>query len=221
MAEGFEQVELTGPRNALQAAGAHTEIVSLTPGTVQGLNHIALGDKFPVDRLVKDVKAAEYDALLLPGGAVNPDTLRPDKDAMKFVHDFYDAGKPIAAICHAPWSLSETGIVDGLKMTSWPSLQHELRLGGAEWVDQAVVSDRGIVTSRNPQDIPAFNPMMIEQEFPGSLQSCAEQRPCWVALVKVRSARSSGKCGNDSHVQSALRVPDRLPAAYALGDLDC
>lgn len=161
VAEGFEQVELTEPRNALQAAGAQTEIVSLKPGTVQGLNHIDLGDKLPVDRLVKDTQASHYDALLLPGGAVNPDQLRLDKDAMAFVRAFYDAGKPIAAICHAPWSLSETGIVDGLKMTSWPSLQHELKLGGAQWVDQEVVSDRGIVTSRNPQDIPAFNQEMI------------------------------------------------------------
>ncbi len=162
VAEGFEQVELTEPRDALRSAGAQTEIVSLKHGTVQGLNHIDLGDKLPVDRLVGDVKAADYDALLLPGGAVNPDQLRLDKSAMAFVRAFYDAGKPIAAICHAPWSLSETGIVDGLKMTSWPSLQHELKLGGAHWVDQEVVSDRGIVTSRNPQDIPAFNQKMIE-----------------------------------------------------------
>jgi protease I len=162
VAEGFEQVELTQPRDALHSAGAQTEIVSLKPGTVQGLNHIDLGDKLPVDRLVKDTQASDYDALLLPGGAVNPDQLRLDKDAMTFVRAFYDAGKPIAAICHAPWSLSETGIVDGLKMTSWPSLQHELKLGGAQWVDQEVVSDRGIVTSRNPQDIPAFNQKMIE-----------------------------------------------------------
>lgn len=160
--EGFEQVELTEPRDALHSAGAQTEIVSLKPGTVQGLNHINLGDKLPVDRLVGDVKAADYDALLLPGGAVNPDQLRLDKGAMALVRAFYDAGRPIAAICHAPWSLSETGIVDGLKMTSWPSLQHELKLGGAQWVDQEVVSDRGIVTSRNPQDIPAFNQKMTE-----------------------------------------------------------
>ena len=157
VAEGFEQVELTQPRDALQAAGAQTEIVSLKPGTVQGLNHIDMGDKFPVDRTVAEAQASDYDALLLPGGAVNPDLLRIDQDAMKFVKAFYDAGKPIASICHGPWSLSEIGVVDGLKMTSWPSLQHELKQGGAEWVDQEVVSDRGVVTSRNPQDIPAFN----------------------------------------------------------------
>ncbi|MGY2892645.1 type 1 glutamine amidotransferase domain-containing protein [Deinococcus sp. UYEF24] len=162
VAEGFEQVELTQPRDALQAAGAQTEIVSLKSGTVQGLNHIDMGDKFPVDRLAKDARADDYDALLLPGGAVNPDLLRIDEDAMKFVKAFYDAGKPIASICHGPWSLSEIGVVGGLKMTSWPSLQHELKQGGAEWVDQEVVSDRGIVTSRNPQDIPAFNEKMIE-----------------------------------------------------------
>jgi protease I len=162
VAEGFEQVELTQPRDALQAAGAHTEIVSLKSGTVQGLNHIDMGDKFPVDRTVAEAQASDYDALLLPGGAVNPDLLRIDQDAMKFVKAFYDAGKPIASICHGPWSLSEIGVVDGLKMTSWPSLQHELKQGGAEWVDQEVVSDRGVVTSRNPQDIPAFNKKMIE-----------------------------------------------------------
>jgi protease I len=176
VAEGFEQVELTQPRDALQAAGAQTEIVSLKPGTVQGLNHIDMGDKLPVDRLVKDTQASDYDALLLPGGAVNPDTLRLDPDAMKFVRAFYDAGKPIATICHGPWSLSETGIVDGLKMTSWPSLQHELKLGGAQWVDQEVVSDRGIVTSRNPQDIPAFNQKMIEVFAEGDQSSKRPQK---------------------------------------------
>jgi protease I len=117
------------------------------------------------------VQVSEYDALLLPGGAVNPDALRMNEQAMAFVRAFYDQGKPIAAICHGPWSLSETGVVRGLRMTSWPSLQHELRLGGADWVDQEVVVDRGVVTSRNPQDIPAFNQKMIEEFAEGDHSS--------------------------------------------------
>jgi len=169
--DGFEQVELTEPQAALKAAGATTHIVSLKEGEILGLNHIDHGDKFKVDHAVADVQASDYDALLLPGGAVNPDSLRTDDTAMAFVKAFYDAGKPIAAICHGPWSLSETGVVKGLKMTSWPSLQHELRLGGAEWVDQEVVVDRGIVTSRNPQDIPAFNRKMIEEFAEGDHSS--------------------------------------------------
>lgn len=168
---GFEQVELTAPRDALTAAGATTHVISLKPGEILGLNHLDKGDQTAVDKTVDEVQASEYDALLLPGGAVNPDALRMDPQAMSFVRAFYDLGKPIAAICHGPWSLSETGVVDGLKMTSWPSLQHELRLGGAEWVDQEVVVDRGIVTSRNPQDIPAFNRKMIEEFAEGDHSS--------------------------------------------------
>lgn len=170
-AEGFEQVELTQPRQALTDAGATTEIVSLKAGEIQGLNHIDKGDMVKVDKTVDDVSASDYDGLLLPGGAVNPDTLRLSKPAMAFVKAMYDAGKPIAAICHAPWSLSETGLVDGLKMTSWPSLQHELKQGGAQWVDQEVVVDKGIVTSRNPDDIPAFNAKMIEEFAEGDHSS--------------------------------------------------
>ncbi|WP_309570459.1 type 1 glutamine amidotransferase domain-containing protein [Deinococcus sp.] len=170
-AEGFEEVELVKPRQALHEAGATTEIISLKPGEIQGLNHIDKGDMLRVDKTVDSVKASDYDGLLLPGGAVNPDLLRLDKNAMAFVKAVYDAGKPIAAICHAPWSLSETGLVDGLKMTSWPSLQHELKQGGAHWVDQEVVVDRGIVTSRNPDDIPAFNKKMVEEFMEGDHSS--------------------------------------------------
>lgn len=162
-ADGFEQVELLRPREALHQAGATTEIISLQAGQIQGLNHIDKGEKVEVDRTVQDVKAADYDGLLLPGGAVNPDTLRLNHQAVALVREFYDSGKPIAAICHAPWMLSESEVVKGLHMTSWPSLQHELKLGGANWVDQEVVTDRGVVTSRKPDDIPAFNRKMIEE----------------------------------------------------------
>ena len=169
--DAFEQIELTSPRDAIHAAGGQTEIVSLKPGEIQGLNHIDKADKFKVDRLAKDVKASDYDGLLVPGGAVNPDALRLDRDAMKFVRDAYDSGLPIAAICHGPWVLSETGISKGLKMTSWPSLQHELKLSGATWVDQEVVTDRGVTTSRNPDDLPAFNKKIVEEFAEGDHSS--------------------------------------------------
>ncbi|SMB81592.1 type 1 glutamine amidotransferase domain-containing protein [Deinococcus hopiensis] len=169
--DGFEQVELLEPRQALHAAGAITEVVSLKPGQIQGMNHIDKGGTVQVDRTVQEVQASDYDALLLPGGAVNPDTLRMDPGAVQLVRAFYDGGKPIAAICHAPWLLSESGISQGLKLTSWPSLQHELKLSGAEWVDQEVVTDRGVVTSRKPDDIPAFNRKMIEEFAEGDHSS--------------------------------------------------
>lgn len=169
--DAFEQIEMTSPRDAIHAAGGTTEIVSLKPGEIQGLNHIDKADKFKVDKLVKDIKATDYDGLLVPGGAVNPDALRMDKDAMTFVRDAYDSGLPIAAICHAPWVLSETGISNGLKLTSWPSLQHELKLSGATWVDEEVVTDKGVTTSRNPDDLPAFNKKIVEEFAEGDHSS--------------------------------------------------
>ncbi len=169
--DAFEQVELTSPRDALHEAGATTEIVSLKPGEIQGMNHIDRADKFAVDKVVKDVQASEYDGVLIPGGAVNPDALRMDKDAMQFVKDAYQKGLPIAAICHGPWVLSETGISKGLRMTSWPSLQHELKLSGAEWVDEECVTDKGVTTSRNPDDLPAFNKKIIEEFAEGDHSS--------------------------------------------------
>ncbi len=175
-ADGFEQVELLHPREALHQAGATTEVISLESGQIQGLNHIDKGEQVKVDRTVQDVRAADYDGLLLPGGAVNPDTLRLNEQAVALVREFYDSGKPIAAICHAPWMLSESGVVKGLHMTSWPSLQHELKLGGAEWVDQEVVTDRGVVTSRKPDDIPAFNRKMIEEFAEGDHARRQSQR---------------------------------------------
>jgi protease I len=159
--DGFEQVELTEPRKALDQAGAKTELVSPARDQVKGWNHTEWGDKLPVDVPLQQARPESYDALLLPGGVMNPDHLRMSPDAVRFVKSFVDAGKPIAAICHGPWTLIEAGAVKGRKMTSWPSLQTDLRNAGANWVDQQVVHDGNLVTSRKPDDIPAFNKEMI------------------------------------------------------------
>ena len=161
--DGFEQVEMTEPRKALQQAGADTDLVSPAKGEVQGWNHDYRGDKFPVDVPLDQAKAADYDALVLPGGVMNPDHLRMNKTAVRFVRAFFDAGKPVAAICHGPWTIIDAGAARGRTMTSWPSLQTDLRNAGANWVDREVVTDGGLVTSRKPDDIPAFNRKMIEE----------------------------------------------------------
>ncbi len=160
---GFEQSELLQPKQALEQAGAKVEIVSPQAGSIRGWNHTNWGDEVKVDRQVTDAKADEYDGLLLPGGVMNPDRLRLSKPAVEFVRGFFNASKPIAAICHGPWMLVEANAVRGLKMTSWPSLQTDIRNAGGEWVDQQCVLDRGVVTSRKPDDIPAFNQKMIEE----------------------------------------------------------
>ncbi len=163
VANGFEQVELTEPKKALEQAGAQTQIISPEQGKVKGWNHTDWGDELPVDVALKSAQASEYDALLLPGGVMNPDKLRMNPEAVRFVQSFVDAKKPIAAICHGPWTLIETGMIKGRTMTSYPSLQTDLRNAGAEWVDREVVTDKGLVTSRNPGDIPAFNRKMVEE----------------------------------------------------------
>ena len=145
---GFEQVELTEPRKALDDAGAKTEIVSPAKGKVKGWKSTEWGDEFPVDRPVRDARAEEYDGLLLPGGVMNPDKLRRNEDVLNFVRGFFEAGKPVAAICHGPWTLIDAGMVRGRKMTSYHSIQMDLRNAGADWVDQEVVVDSGLVTSR-------------------------------------------------------------------------
>jgi protease I len=160
---GFEQSELTEPKKALEEAGATVEIVSPQRSTIKGWQHTNWGDEFPVDRMLDDARGEQYDALLLPGGVMNPDKLRINPRAIEFIKHFVDSGKPIAAICHGPWPLIDAGGVKGRKMTSWPSLKTDLRNAGAEWVDQEVVTDRGLVTSRKPADIPAFNKKMIEE----------------------------------------------------------
>jgi len=161
--DGFEQVELTKPKQALEDAGAEVDIVSPKRGSVKGWEHTDWGDKFDVDVCLEDATPDEYEALLLPGGVMNPDHLRMNPAAVRFVRAFVDAGKPIAAICHGPWTLIEAGAVKGKTMTSWPSLQSDLRNAGATWVDRECVVDNGLVTSRKPDDIPAFNEKMIEE----------------------------------------------------------
>ena len=163
VAHGFEQVELTEPKQALEQAGAQTHIVSPEQGQVKGWQHTEWGDQFPVDVPLNQASADDYDALLLPGGVMNPDHLRRNQQALQFVRSFFEAGKPVAAICHGPWTLIDAGLVEGRKMTSYESIQSDLKNAGAQWVDQEVVVDQGLVTSRKPDDIPAFNRKMIEE----------------------------------------------------------
>ncbi|MDQ1089549.1 MULTISPECIES: type 1 glutamine amidotransferase domain-containing protein [unclassified Siphonobacter] len=163
LTDGFEQVELTEPQQALIDAGAETKIISPKEGQVKGWDHTDWGDSFAVDVPLSEANPEDYDALLLPGGVMNPDNLRMDKDAVAFVEHFFEASKPVAAICHAPIMLIEADVVEGRKLTSFPSLQTDLRNAGAEWVDEEVVTDNGLVTSRKPDDIPAFNKKMIEE----------------------------------------------------------
>ena len=162
VADGFEQVELTKPKEAFEEASAQTHIVSPNSDQVQGWNHFDHADFFSVDVPLEQADPANYDALLLPGGVANPDQLRTNDKAVQFVKSFFDAGKPVAAICHGPWTLIEVGAVKGRTMTSFSSLQTDLKNAGANWVDREVVEDNGLVTSRNPDDIPAFNAKAIE-----------------------------------------------------------
>jgi protease I len=160
-ADGFEQSELLKPRKALEDAGAETRVVSPADGKVKGWNMKEWGETVDVDVPLDTADPSEFDALQLPGGVMNPDHLRMNPKAVQFVKHFFEAGKPVAAICHAPWSLIEAGVVRGRKIASWPSLKTDLRNAGAEWVDQEVVRDGNLVTSRKPDDIPAFNREMI------------------------------------------------------------
>jgi len=158
-----EQVELTEPWKAVEQAGADIDLVSLEEGEIQGFNHYDRADKFPVDRTVEDASAEDYDALVLPGGVGNPDTLRTDENAVRFVREFFDAGKPVAAICHAPWVLVEADVARGRKLTSFWSIKTDVKNAGGNWVDEEVVLDGNLVTSRSPKDIPAFNKTLLEQ----------------------------------------------------------
>jgi deglycase len=161
--DGVEQVELTEPRKALDQAGAKTVVVSPKSGKIKGWQHDHWGDEIPVDQSLDGANADTFDALLLPGGVMNPDHLRQNKQAVQFVRRFFEAGKPVAAICHGPWLLVEADVVRGRTVTSWPSLQTDLRNAGADWVDREVATDEGLVTSRKPDDIPAFSKKMIEE----------------------------------------------------------
>lgn len=161
--DGVEQSELTEPRQALKDAGANPIVVSPKDGSIKAWQHDKWGDEITVDMKLADARADDFDALMLPGGVMNPDRLRMDKGAVQFVKDFFVAGKPIAAICHGPWLLVEAGVVKGRTVTSWPSLETDIRNAGGDWVDREVVTDQGLVTSRKPADIPAFNRKMIEE----------------------------------------------------------
>ena len=163
VADMFEEVELAGPWKALQDTGAELTLVSLEDGEVQGFNHYDKAGSFKVDKTVEEVMASDFDALVLPGGVGNPDSLRQNENAVRFVRDFFEQGKPVGAICHAPWTLVEAGVVRGRTLTSFPSLETDIRNAGGNWVDGEVVTDSGLVTSRKPDDIPAFNRKLIEE----------------------------------------------------------
>ena len=162
-ADFFEEVELTKPREALRTAGAEVKIVSLKAGEIQGMNHADRGDKVAVDLTLDEADPEEFDGLMIPGGTMNPDTLRSTAAALEFTRHFFEAGKPAAIICHGPWVLVDAGLARGRTLTSWPAIQSDLKNAGANWVDREVVVDNGLVTSRKPDDIPAFNRKMIEE----------------------------------------------------------
>jgi protease I len=165
MTDGVEQVEYTGPRTFLEQQGANVILVSPkgVGEEIQGFNHLAPGDKFKVEMNVRDAKPVDFDALVLPGGVANPDQLRLSQESIAFIRDFGDEDKPIAAICHGPWTLIDAGIAESKHMTSWPTLQTDLRNAGAEWTDEQVVVDGKLITSRKPDDIPAFNEALLKE----------------------------------------------------------
>jgi protease I len=161
--DGVEQVELTQPWDVTKEAGAEVELVSLKPGEIQAVQHQDKSDRFTVDRTVEEVRAEDYDALVIPGGVANPDRMRMDPRAVGFVRAFFQAGKPVAVICHGPWMLVEADVVRGRTVTSWPSLQTDIRNAGGSWVDEEVHVDNGLVTSRKPDDLPAFCAKLVEE----------------------------------------------------------
>ena len=171
--DGVEQVELTEPWKAVEEAGGKPVLVSLEPGEIQGFEHFDKRDTFKVDRTVDDVQASDFDALVLPGGVHNPDKLRMNDDAVEFTRRFFEAGKPVGAICHGPWMLVEAGVVDGLTLTSFPSIQTDVKHAGGNWVDEEVHVDKGLVTSRKPDDLPAFNAKIVEEFCEGRHEQLA------------------------------------------------
>ena len=171
-----EQVELTEPWKAVQDEGATPELVSLEDGEIQGFNHYDKADTFKVDRTVEEASADDYDALVIPGGVGNPDTMRMDENAVEFTRQFFEQGKPVGVICHGPWMLVEAGVVRGRKVTSWPSLRTDIRNAGGDWVDQEVVVEQGLVTSRKPADLPAFNEKIVEEFAEGRHEEQAAKK---------------------------------------------
>jgi protease I len=172
--EGVEQVELTKPLEAVREAGAETELLAPEAGEIQAFNHLDKADTFDADKTVAEADASDYDGLVLPGGVANPDQLRTKKEAVEFIRSFFAAGKPVGVICHGPWTLVEADVVRGRTLTSWPSLRTDLRNAGAEWVDEEVHVDQGLVTSRKPDDIPAFNAKIVEEFAEGVHQGQKE-----------------------------------------------
>jgi protease I len=172
--DGVEQVEYTEPRKAVEQAGGTAHLVSLEAGQIQGFNHLDKGDTFPVDKAVAEASADNYDGLVLPGGVANPDVLRTDKSAVQFVRSFFEAGKPVASICHGAWTLVEADVVKGRTLTSWPSIRTDIENAGGAWVDEEVHTDRGLVTSRKPDDLPAFNAKIVEEFAEGAHPQQAE-----------------------------------------------
>jgi protease I len=175
--DGVEQVELEKPVEGLKGEGAEVEYITLEAGEVQAFNHLDHGDKIQVDTEVKNADASDYDALLLPGGVANPDFLRMDEDAVSFVRSFVEQAKPIGVICHGPWTLVEADVLKGRTITSWPSLQTDIRNAGGNWVDEEVVVDEGLTSSRNPDDIPAFTEKIIEEFCEGKHEEMAASAP--------------------------------------------
>jgi protease I len=167
-ADQVEEVELVEPRKALEEAGAETDLISMKAGEIQGVNHFEKANRHKVDKAVADADAGDYDGLMIPGGVGNPDLMRGDEEMLQFTRDFFAQGKPVAAICHGPWMLVETDVLHGRTVTSWPSLETDIRNAGGEWVDEEVVVDNGLVTSRKPDDIPAFSAKMIEEFAEGT-----------------------------------------------------
>jgi protease I len=173
--EGVEQVEYFDPRKAVEEAGAEVDVIATEAGEVQGIEHLDKAETWQADKSTKEAKADDYDGVVMPGGVANPDNLRTDKDAVRFLREFFAAGKPVGAICHAPWMLIEADVVGGRKVTSYPSLQTDVRNAGGNWVEEEVVVDSGLVTSRKPDDIPAFNSKIVEEFAEGVHSEQAEK----------------------------------------------
>jgi protease I len=173
-ADGVEQVELEEPWKAIEKEGGEPELVSLEEGKIRAFQHLDHGDEFDVSKTAKDADASDYDGLVIPGGVANPDFLRADEDAVGFVRAFFEAGKPVGAICHGPWVLIDAGVVDGMKVTSWPSIRTDLENAGAEVVDEECVVDKGLTTSRKPDDLPAFCAKIVEEFCEGEHEELAE-----------------------------------------------
>ncbi len=189
---GVEQIELTEPRKAVEGAGAEVHLISLEEGEFQGLDHLDKGETFTADKAVADVSASDYDGLVLPGGVANPDFLRADEDAVRFVREFVEAGKPVGAICHGPWTLVEADVVRGKTLTSFPSIKTDIRNAGGEWVDEEVHVDAGLTTSRRPDDLPAFCAKIVEEFAEGRHEELAAKTAAADQAADAESFRTSG-----------------------------